>query len=108
MRGYGRFCPVAVSCEVLTERWTPLVLRELLCGSTPFNDLRRGMPLISPSLLSKRLKTLERAGVVARRGQDYVLTDAGQELRPMIEQLGVWGSAGAADCSTRTSWTRAC
>src|SRR5512135_322503 len=91
MRGYGQFCPIAVACEVLTERWTPLVLRELLCGSTRFNDLRRGLPLMSPSLLSKRLKTLERAGVVARRGQDYVLTDAGQELRQVIEQLGVWG-----------------
>ena len=91
MSGYGQFCPVAVACEVLAERWTPLVLRELLCGSTRFNDLRRGLPQMSPSLLSKRLKTLERAGVVARDGSGYVLTDAGQELRPLIEGLGVWG-----------------
>ena len=61
---YGQFCPVAMASEVLTERWTPLVVRELLCGSTRFNDLRRGVPLMSPALLSKRLKTLERVGVV--------------------------------------------
>ena len=64
---YGQFCPVAMASEVLTERWTPLVVRELLCGSTRFNDLRRGVPLMSPALLSKRLKTLERVGVVDAR-----------------------------------------
>lgn len=92
---YGQFCPVAMASEVLTERWTPLVIRELLCGSTRFNDLRRGVPLMSPALLSKRLKTLERVGIVERVGPEYRLTDAGQELRPVIEGLGVWGQRWA-------------
>lgn len=95
MPTYGQFCPVAMASEVLTERWTPLVVRELLCGSTRFNDLRRGVPLMSPSLLSKRLKTLERVGVVERRGGEYYLTPAGEELRPLIESMGVWGQRWA-------------
>jgi DNA-binding HxlR family transcriptional regulator len=108
MSTYGQFCPVAMASEVLTERWTPLVIRELLCGSTRFNDLRRGVPLMSPSLLSKRLKTLERVGVIERRpaaaGQavEYVLTPAGEELRPIIESMGVWGQRWArADVGAR-------
>jgi hypothetical protein len=64
MRGYGQFCPVAVACEVFAERWTPLILREMFCGSRRFNDLRRGMPLISRTLLAQRLQTLEEAGVI--------------------------------------------
>lgn len=88
---YGQFCPVAMASEVLTERWTPLVVRELLCGSTRFNDLRRGVPLMSPALLSKRLRTLERVGVVERRDGEYHLTPAGEELRPVVEALGMWG-----------------
>jgi DNA-binding HxlR family transcriptional regulator len=95
MTTYGQFCPVAMASEVLTERWTPLVVRELLCGSTRFNDLRRGVPLMSPALLSKRLKTLERVGVVERRGNDYLLTAAGRELRSVIEPMGVWGQRWA-------------
>ena len=91
MPTYGQFCPVAMASEVMTERWTPLVVRELLCGSTRFNDLRRGVPLMSPALLSKRLKTLERVGVVERKGSEYHLTPAGKELRGVIEALGVWG-----------------
>jgi DNA-binding HxlR family transcriptional regulator len=89
--GYGQFCPVAMASEVLTERWTPLVIRELIAGSTRFNDLRRGLPLMSPSLLSKRLKSLERVGVIAREGTEYHLTPAGDELRPLIQTLGTWG-----------------
>lgn len=92
---YGQFCPVAMASEVLTERWTPLVVRELLCGSTRFNDLRRGVPLMSPALLSKRLKTLERVGVVEHRDGQYLLTPAGEELRSVIESLGVWGQRWA-------------
>lgn len=95
MSTYGQFCPVAMASEVLTERWTPLVVRELLCGSTRFNDLRRGVPLMSPSLLSKRLKNLERVGVVERRDGEYHLTAAGEELRPLIELMGVWGQRWA-------------
>ena len=92
---YGQFCPVAMASEVLTERWTPLVVRELLCGSTRFNDLRRGVPLMSPALLSKRLKTLERVGVVEHRDGEYLLTPAGEELRTVIESMGVWGQRWA-------------
>jgi DNA-binding HxlR family transcriptional regulator len=95
--GYGQFCPVAMAAEVICARWTPLILRELLCGSTRFNDLRRGVPRMSPTLLSKRLKELEQAGVVETRatGQagivEYHLTQAGQELRPIVMSLGMWG-----------------
>ncbi len=81
--------------ELLDERWTLLVVRELLLGSERFNDLRRGLPRMSPALLSKRLQQLARAGVVERRvdGRDvrYVLTPAGHELRPVVEALGSWG-----------------
>jgi DNA-binding HxlR family transcriptional regulator len=82
MSGYGQFCPIAKAAQVLAERWTPLVLRELICGSTRFNDLRRGVPLMSSSLLSQRLKFLEQEGVIERRpaasgrGFEYHLTDA--------------------------------
>jgi len=95
MSTYGQFCPVAKAMEVLDERWTLLVVRELLAGSTRFNDLRRGVPKMSPALLSKRLRTLERAGVVTRVEEGgrvaYHLTQAGQELRPLVEALGAWG-----------------
>jgi DNA-binding HxlR family transcriptional regulator len=95
MKGYGQFCPIAKASEVLGERWTHLVIRELICGSSSFNDLRRGVPLMSPSLLSARLKSLHSAGVVDRiedeNGVNYVLTEAGLELKPIIMQLGVWG-----------------
>jgi DNA-binding HxlR family transcriptional regulator len=95
--GYGQFCPVAMASEVICARWTPLILRELLSGSTRFNDLRRGVPRMSPTLLSKRLKELEQAGVIETRatGQagivEYHLTQAGQELRPIVLSLGTWG-----------------
>lgn len=97
MSTYGQFCPVALASEILTRRWTPLVIRELLCGSTRFNDLRRGVPRMSPSLLSKRLDELEEAGIVERRAveeadhHEYHLTRSGEELRPIVEGLGEWG-----------------
>jgi DNA-binding HxlR family transcriptional regulator len=93
--GYSQFCPVAMASEVLCTRWTLLLLREFLCGSTRFNDLQRGVPKMSPSLLSKRLKELQEAGVIEAvttpQGQDYRLTDAGQELRGFVMAAGVWG-----------------
>ncbi|MGH3283102.1 MAG: winged helix-turn-helix transcriptional regulator, partial [Streptosporangiaceae bacterium] len=93
---YYQFCPVSKAMELLDERWTLLVLRELLVGSEHFNDLRRGLPRMSPSLLSKRLRQLVRAGIVERSGDGgevrYVPTSAGQELRPIIEALGAWGT----------------
>jgi DNA-binding HxlR family transcriptional regulator len=99
MQGYGQFCPVAKATELLGERWTPLIIRELLVDDQSFNNLRKGVPLMSPSLLSSRLKTLESAGVITRektqRGIMYSLTDSGEELRPIIEQLGVWGQRWA-------------
>jgi DNA-binding HxlR family transcriptional regulator len=101
MSGYGQFCPVAKASEVLAERWTPLVVRELLCGSHRFNELQRGVPLMSRSLLAKRLRDLERAGVIERRpsadgrGSEYHLTEAGEELRPIIMGLGAWGQRWA-------------
>ena len=94
---YGQFCPVAKAAEVVAERWTPLVLRELICGSTRFGDLKKGVPLMSPSLLSQRLKELEHAGLVERRpaasgrGSEYFLTEGGEQLAPLIEGLGHWG-----------------
>lgn len=94
---YGQFCPVAMAAEIVCSRWTALVLRELLCGTTRFNDLRRGVPLMSPSLLSKRLKELEEAGVIisvptAQQGiVEYRLTEAGEDLRPVVMALGFWG-----------------
>ncbi len=97
MTGYGQFCPIAQAAEVLTERWTPLVIRELaLGGSRRFNDIQRGVPLMSSSLLSKRLRQLERAGIVVRRpredgkGSEYHLTQAGIELGPVVAQMGIW------------------
>ena len=95
-KGYGQFCPVAQAAEVLAERWTPLVIRELCCGSTRFNDLQRGVPRMSPSLLSRRLRELEHAGIVeitpadGGRGSEYRLTPAGQALFPVIEEMGNW------------------
>jgi DNA-binding HxlR family transcriptional regulator len=94
-RGYGQFCPVAKGAEVLAERWTPLVVRELLEGSTRFNDLHRGVPLMSRSMLSLRLKQLEDVGVVTRKGEgqatEYHLTEQGREFAPIIHMLGEWG-----------------
>jgi DNA-binding HxlR family transcriptional regulator len=94
--GYGQFCTVARGAEVVCERWTPLVVRELLCGSRRFNDLHRGVPRMSTSLLARRLQTLEAAGVVKRSAMgkvwEYGLTDAGEELRPIIMALGHWGA----------------
>ena len=93
--GYGQFCPVSMAAEILCTRWTVLVLREMLCGSTRFNDLRRGVPRMSPALLSKRLKDLEKAGlVVATRHDgsvDYRLSPAGRELEPIVMSMGFWG-----------------
>ncbi|MGI9017414.1 MAG: winged helix-turn-helix transcriptional regulator [Euzebya sp.] len=95
MTSYGQFCPVAKAMEMLDERWTLLIIRELLAGSRHFNEIRRGVPRMSPSLLSKRLRTLTRAGVVERvehgNRSSYLLTPAGEELRPVVEALGSWG-----------------
>ena len=95
---YDQFCPVAMAAEVLCSRWTMVLLRELIAGSTRFNELRRGVPRMSPALLSQRLKELEAAGVLARLPSPgdpslftYHLTDAGRDLQPVVEAFGVWG-----------------
>lgn len=95
MKPYGQFCPLAQATQLLCERWTLLVVRELIAGSTRFNELQKGVPLMSPTLLSTRLKQLVQAGVITPSGSKgnstYHLTPAGQELRPIVELLGVWG-----------------
>jgi DNA-binding HxlR family transcriptional regulator len=93
--GFGQFCPVAVACEVFTTRWTPIILRELLAGSSQFNELHRGIPRISRALLAQRLRELESAGVISKepagRGYRYRLTPSGVEFQTVIEGLGNWG-----------------
>lgn len=97
-QNYRQFCPVAMASELLCTRWTIVLLRELMCGTYRFNELRRGVPRMSPALLSQRLKELEEAGVVEREAVGgepglfaYKLTPAGQELRPLVEGFGRWG-----------------
>ena len=96
--GYKQFCPVAMAAEVLCTRWTRVLLRELLAGSTRFSDLRRGVPKMSPTLLAQRLRDLEHAGIVERHPVkaeksvfEYRLTNAGKELQPIIIAVGTWG-----------------
>jgi DNA-binding HxlR family transcriptional regulator/putative sterol carrier protein len=97
MTRYKQYCPVARASEILADRWTPLIVRELLAGSRHFNEIERGLPGISRSLLSARLRHLERNGVVERRvgarpaAVEHVLTPAGEELRPVLEHFGAWG-----------------
>lgn len=98
MKGYGQFCPIAKACEALGERWTLLLMRELLCGSHRYNDFKRGLPLISPTMLSLRLNTLQKRGLIERKrskdqkSQEYHLTQAGRELEPIVMGLGEWGA----------------
>lgn len=97
MARYKQYCPVARASEILADRWTPLIVRELLAGSCRFNEIERGLPGISRSLLATRLRHLARNGVVERRvgerpaAVEYVLTVAGEELRGVLEHIGAWG-----------------
>ena len=96
MKGYSQFCPVAKGAEIFNERWTPLIIREMMCGSRRFNDLKRGNPMMSPSLLSQRLKFLEEAGVVEKKvgkgeSVEYSLTESGRDLGEVVTRLGLWG-----------------
>lgn len=90
--GYGQYCPIARAVEVLGERWSLLIVRDMLCGVTRFNELARCNPRLSRTLLSKRLRQLEQAGIIARDGEEYLLTDAGEDLRPVVFGLGEWGA----------------
>jgi len=105
---YGQFCPVAKAMEILSEKWTLLIVRELLMGGRRFNELQRGLCLISPTILTKRLNDLADTGVVIRkripgqRGYEYFLSEMGQELLPVVKQVGEWGmrwARGAMDDS---------
>ena len=97
MEKYCQFCPVAKAAEILCEKWVILVLRELMMGSTRFGQLRSGLPKISPSILSRRLKTLEEQSIILRtkktnsNGYEYHLTESGEELRPIVLGFGSWG-----------------
>jgi DNA-binding HxlR family transcriptional regulator len=97
MAGYGQFCPMAKATEVIGEKWTLLILRELLLGTTRFNEFQRAISRMSPTLLAKRLRSLEECGIVIRKklsgqkGYEYRLTAAGKELGPLVEILAVWG-----------------
>ncbi len=102
-RGYGQYCPLALAAELLCERWTLLVISRVIDGCTHFNAIHRGVPRISPAMLTKRLRELQHAGLVksqpAGRGKPrtYLLTPAGQELEPLIMSLAVWGQHWARD-----------
>lgn len=97
MRSYGQFCPVAKTAEVFCQRWNALIIRDLAWGSSTFTQLKRGVPMMSPALLTKRLRDLEREGVIERRSKEnsrgftYHLTEAGLEFAPIIDAMGVWG-----------------
>lgn len=97
MKSYGQFCPVAKAAELFCERWNALIIRDLATGPRRFSDLKRGVPLMSPSLLSGRLKWLTEEGIIERRAaekkdrHEYMLTEAGKEFVPLVEALGIWG-----------------
>lgn len=97
MKSYGQFCPVAKASELFCERWTPLIVRDLAAGASRFSELQRGVPLMSPTLLSRRLKQLEAEGIVetcpqrSGRGKTYHLTESGREFIPLVVALGTWG-----------------
>jgi len=99
-RGYGQYCPLALATELPCQRWTVLVISRLLDGCTTFNEIHRGVPRISPSLLSQRLTELQDAGIVERRerqgqkGIVYELTQAGKDLEDIVWKMSVWVSNG--------------
>jgi DNA-binding HxlR family transcriptional regulator len=97
MSSYGQFCPVALGAEIFAERWTPLIVRELLMGGRRFCDIQRGVPRISRNLLTQRLQSLRQSGIIEQqpaesgRGREYRLTVAGRELGAVVDALGTWG-----------------
>lgn len=106
-QGYGQFCPISRAAELLTTRWTPLVVRELYFGSTRFAELQRGLPRMSSALLAQRLKELEHSGIITRRrpagSQGYVhqLTEAGRALFPILQGMGQWAQKYSRDELTK-------
>ncbi len=95
MRSYGQYCPIARAAELLGDRWTVLIVREMSFGVCRFNELHRCLPGISRSVLAQRLRHLERTGLVERRPSGYHLTDAGTDLRPVLRALGQWAARWA-------------
>jgi DNA-binding HxlR family transcriptional regulator len=101
MTTYAEYCPIAVGAEVFGDRWTPLVLRELMIGERRFNDIHRGLPKMNRTLLVQRLRSLERRGIIERhataggRNVEYCLTEAGHELEPIVWALGEWAARWA-------------
>ncbi|MBT7956061.1 MAG: helix-turn-helix transcriptional regulator [Rhodospirillaceae bacterium] len=104
---YGQFCPVSKATEIVGDKWTMLILRELLLGTCKFNDFQRSMSRISPTILNKRLKMLEATGVVikksqsGKKGYDYFLTAMGKELEPVVDHLAIWGMRWARGQMTK-------
>ena len=91
MKTYGEYCPIAMAAEAIGDRWTPLILRELICGSVRFSEIHRGIPRISRTLLAQRLKQMERVGLLERRaGPTYHLTQSGADLEAVVMGLGDW------------------
>ena len=95
MRTYAQYCPVVRAVEVLGERWTLLIVREMLVGSRRFNEISRGLPGLSRALLSRRLRQMESAGLIVRADDGYDLTEAGEDLRPIVFGLADWGARHA-------------
>jgi DNA-binding HxlR family transcriptional regulator len=98
MKNYGQFCPVSKAAEIVAERWTPLILRELMMGARRFSEIQAGVPLMSRTMLAQRLNELVASGAIeARRGNgrghDYILTPAGEAFRPVIEAMSAWGQS---------------
>lgn len=114
MPSYGEYCPIAVGAEFVGDRWTPLIIRELIMGSRRFNEIHRGLGRMSRTLLAQRLRELERRGIVERelddagRTTEYRLTEAGHELEPIIWALGHWAARWSfgdpADDELDTAW----
>ncbi len=90
--GYGQYCPISRALDVLGERWSLLIIRDMLVGATRFNELARGLPGLSRSLLSRRLQQFEEAGLVEKIGQQYLLTESGRDLEPIVFGIGQWGA----------------
>jgi DNA-binding HxlR family transcriptional regulator len=107
---YNQFCPIAKAMEVVGEKWTMLIVRELLMGASRFSEMQRGLPTLSPALLSKRLTSMEQSGLVVRkriagqRGYEYFPTNACKELLPVIEVIGGWGMHWARDQMTESDF----
>lgn len=104
-RGYGQFCPVAKASEILATRWTPLIMRELISGSSHFNEIHRGVPLMSRTLLARRLRELVSAGVIALDSEGgYRLTDSGRAAGPIIIAMGHWGRVWVESAIDGMDW----